>query len=83
MSATYTVRQAQAHLPRLLRGQDTVTICRRDDPIAYLVPKDRWEAIMETLDLLSDPKAMKTLRAATAGKLQYTPLDLDDENLGL
>lgn len=83
MSATYTVRQAQAHLPRLLRGRDTVTICRRDDPIAYLVPKDRWEAIMETLDLLSDPKAMNTLRAAKAGKLKYASLDLDDENLGL
>lgn len=46
----------------------------------YLVPKERWEAIAETLDLLSNPKAMKTLRTAKAGKLKYKKLDLDDEN---
>jgi len=83
MSATYTVSQAQAQLPRLLRRKQTITICRRDDPVGYLVPKERWEAITETLDLLSHPKAMKTLRAAKAGKLKYKALDLEDESLGL
>ena len=68
---------------RLLRSRATVTICRRDEPISYLVPKERWEAIAETLDLLSNRKAMKTLRAAKAGKLKYKPLDLADENFGL
>jgi PHD/YefM family antitoxin component YafN of YafNO toxin-antitoxin module len=81
MSDTYTVRQAQAQLPRLLRSKKTVTICRRDEPIFYLVPKPRWEAIAETLELLSNPKAMRTLRAAKAGKLKYKPLDLNDEDL--
>jgi PHD/YefM family antitoxin component YafN of YafNO toxin-antitoxin module len=47
------------------------------------VPRERWEAIAETLDLLSNPKAMKALRAAKAGKLKYQALDLDDEDLGL
>ena len=75
--------EAQANLPRLLRGAETVTICRRDEPVFYLVPKDRWEAISETLELLSNPKAMATLRAAKAGKLKYTALDLEDENFGL
>ena len=83
MSATYTVSQAQAQLPRLLRRKQTITICHRDHPVGYLVPKERWEAITETLDLLSSPKAMKTLRAAKAGKLKYKALDLEDENLGL
>jgi PHD/YefM family antitoxin component YafN of YafNO toxin-antitoxin module len=77
------VSEAQAQLPRLLRGKETITICRRDDPVFYLVPKERWEAIAETLDLLSDPQAMKVFRAAKAGKLKYRQLDLDDENLGL
>ncbi len=75
--------EAQSTLPKLLRGTETVTICRRDEPVFYLVPKERWEAISETLDLLSDPKAMETLRAAKAGKLKYKELDLEDENLGL
>lgn len=83
MSTTCTVSQAQAQLPRLLRSKQTITICRRDNPVGYLVPKERWEAIAETLDLLSHPKAMKTLRAAKAGKLKYKALDLADEHLGL
>jgi len=83
MSGTYTVSQAQAQLPRLLRSKRTITICRRDDPIGYLVPKERWEAIAETLDLLSNPVAMRTLRAARAGKLKYKGLNLDDASLGL
>lgn len=41
------------------------------------------EAMMETMDILSDPKAMKVLRAAKAGKLSYKKLDLDDHGLGL
>jgi hypothetical protein len=39
--------------------------------------------MIETMDLLSDAKAMKTLRAAKAGQLKYKELDLDDENFGL
>ena len=38
---------------------------------------------METMDLLANPKAMRVLRAAKAGKLKYQKLDLEDENLGL
>jgi antitoxin YefM len=83
MNRTYSVRQAQAQLPRLLRSRQTITICRRDEPISYLVPKERWEAIAETLDLLSNPKAMKVLRAARAGKLRYKRVYLEDEDLGL
>jgi PHD/YefM family antitoxin component YafN of YafNO toxin-antitoxin module len=83
MKSTLSVTQAQAQLPRLLRGKETITICRRDMPVFYLVPKERWEAIAETLDLLSDPKAMKALRSARAGKLKYKELDLESENLGL
>jgi len=70
-------------LPRLLRSKRTITICRREDPVGYLVPKERWEAIAETLDLLSNPVAMRTLRAARAGKLKYKGLNLEDESLGL
>ena len=83
MNSTFNVSQAQAQLPKLLRTKQTITICRRDNPIAYLVPRERWEAIAETLDLLSKPAAMKTLRAARAGKLKYKTLDLDHESFGL
>jgi hypothetical protein len=35
------------------------------------------------MDLLANPTAMQTLRAAKAGKLRYRRLNLSDENFGL
>jgi hypothetical protein len=45
-------------------------------------PIEDYEAMMETMDLLSNPKAMRVLRAAKAGKLAYKKLDLEDDNFG-
>jgi prevent-host-death family protein len=78
-----TVTQAQSQFPRLCRQSRRVLVTRRDKPVSVLLPIADYEALMETMDLLSDPKAMKLLRAAKAGKLAYKPLDLDDENFGL
>jgi PHD/YefM family antitoxin component YafN of YafNO toxin-antitoxin module len=43
--------------------------------VSVLLPIDDYEALIETMDLLANPKAMQTLRAATAGKLKYRKLD--------
>jgi antitoxin YefM len=75
MKTTYNVSEAQAKLPQLCRGKQTVTICRRNTPVSVLVPRERWEAIIETLELLANPKAMRTLRDAKAGKLTYKSLE--------
>lgn len=86
MKATETtipVKQAQANLPKLCKSQKGYLITDRDQATAVLLPIADYEAMIETMDLLSDPKAMKTLRAAKAGKLKYKELDLDDENFGL
>jgi len=58
-------------------------ITKRDKPVSVLLPIDDYEAIIETMDLLSTPRAMKALRAARAGKLAYRVLDLEDEDFGL
>jgi hypothetical protein len=42
-----------------------------------------YDALLETMELLSNSIAMKTLRAAKAGKLAYKELNLADENFGL
>jgi prevent-host-death family protein len=86
MKATYpvmTVTQAQSDFPKLCREGKRILITKRDKPVSVLLPIDDYEAMMETMDLLSNPGAMKTLRAAKAGKLTYRVLDLDDENFGL
>ena len=86
MKTTYpilTVTQAQSQFPKLCREGRPVLITKRDQPVSVLLPIEDYEALMETMDLLSNSKAMRQLRAAKAGKLSYKKLDLNAENLGL
>lgn len=80
---TYTVSEAQANLPRLCRAKQRFVISRRDKPVYVAMPLEDYDALLETMELLSNPTAMKTLRAAKAGKLAYKELNLADENFGL
>ena len=83
MSDTYTIAQAQANLPKLCRSKKRFVIARRDKPVYVALPIEDFDAVLETMELLANPKAMKVLRAAKAGKVKYKALDLDDENFGL
>jgi PHD/YefM family antitoxin component YafN of YafNO toxin-antitoxin module len=80
---TYTVSEAQANLPRLCRKARPFVISRRGTPVYVAVPFEYYDALLETLELLSNPTAMRALRAAKEGKLEYQELDLGDENFGL
>jgi prevent-host-death family protein len=80
---TLTISRAQAGLPKLCNSGKSFLITNRDKPTAVLLPLADYECLLETMDLLSNPRAMKTLRAAKAGKLSYKNLDLGDENCGL
>ena len=83
MNDTYTMRQAQANLPKLCQSKKRFVIARRDEPVYVALPLEEFDALLETMELLSKPEAMKVLRAAKAGKLAYKELNLKDENFGL
>jgi prevent-host-death family protein len=77
MNSTYSISEAQSQLPRLIREVErsgAVTINRRGDTVAYLVSRDRMEAIVETLQILSNPRAMTAIAAHRSGKLRFKPL---------
>ncbi|MGZ5005091.1 MAG: type II toxin-antitoxin system Phd/YefM family antitoxin [Chthoniobacterales bacterium] len=77
MDSTYSVTQAQTNLPRLIKeaaNEGSIAITRHEETVAYLISRGRMDAIMETLDLLGNPKAMKTLRDYEAGKTKFLPL---------
>jgi PHD/YefM family antitoxin component YafN of YafNO toxin-antitoxin module len=80
---TYTISEAQAKLPTLCRSGRRFVISRRDKPVYVAMPLEDYDALLETMELLNNPAAMKTLRAAKAGKLAYKDLDLADEDFGL
>ena len=80
---TMTITEAQSGLPQLCRAKKPILITTHDKPISVLLSIEDYDALIETMDLLARPKAMRTLRAAKAGKLMYRKLDLADENFGL
>jgi PHD/YefM family antitoxin component YafN of YafNO toxin-antitoxin module len=58
---------------------DLIVITRRDKTVAYLVSAQRMEAIVETLEIMADPEAMKALRGARKGEGKYYPVAALDE----
>lgn len=82
MSSTYSVTEAQANLPRLLKQaqEGPVAIQRHNETVAFVISRARMEAIAETLEILANPEAMEALTRDQAGKGAYHPLSaLDDE----
>jgi prevent-host-death family protein len=77
MDATYSVTQAQTNLPRLIKEvteEGSIAITRHAETVAYLISRGRMDAIMETLELLGNPGAMKALRNYEKGKTRFLPL---------
>ena len=82
MQNTYNVARAQANFTRLLKQaeQHPVAITRHDETVAYILSADRMEAIIETLEIMANPDAMKAIRDHRAGKTKFVPLSaLDDD----
>jgi prevent-host-death family protein len=79
---TTTLSDAQTHLGRLVRSDRTVAISQRGRTTAYLVPRKRMEAILETMELLANPKVVAAVRRDRSGKGKYLPLSALDENAG-
>jgi prevent-host-death family protein len=48
--------------------QDRITITRNGVPVAVLLSADDFEALIETIDILSDPQAMAAIEEARAEK---------------
>lgn len=68
MTETLSMMQARAKLTRLPeefeRSPDTgaVTVMRRGKPVLAVMPWELYDSIIETLEILSDEKLMKSLR---------------------
>lgn len=75
--------EAQSALPRLVREAESgslVAIARRDETVAYLLSRGHLEAIVETLELVANPKARRAIEEHRAGRTRFLPLSvLDDE----
>jgi prevent-host-death family protein len=85
MKTTVTATEAKTQFARLLRqveAGETIAISKRDETVAFLVPRARLEALVETMEVLGNPAAMKAIRRQEAGKLSFHPLSALDEDEG-
>lgn len=55
-------------------------ICKNGRTAGFLVSRDRMEAILETLEIMADPEAMKALADYTRGKVKMLPVSALDAN---
>ena len=81
MAITYSVTEAQAGLPSILREaeEQPVIITRRDKAVGYLLSPERFEAMLETMEIMSNPLAMQAIRDHKSGQTKFMPLDVLDE----
>jgi prevent-host-death family protein len=83
MDSTVTITELQAQAPRCVRRAEkhgSVTIARHGRTVAFLVSRERMEAIIETLEIMGNPKAMKALRSYEAGRGKFKDVSCLDEN---
>lgn len=70
MKNTYTIKEAQADIAGMVRVAERgslATITRHQKPVAYVLSPGRLSELLETMEILADPKAMKAIREAEAG----------------
>ena len=81
MATTYSITEAQAKFPAVVReaAEHPVIITRRDKVVGYLLSPERFEALLETMEILANPEAMKAIRDAEEGKTKYHPISTRDE----
>ena len=73
MNSSVTVSELQAQTPRILRETERrgiVAVTRHGRIAAFLISKDRVEALIETMEILSDSAAMKAIRKFDSGKMK-------------
>jgi hypothetical protein len=83
MKSTFTVTEAQANLPKIIRNGSIVGISRHHKVEGFYIPRERFEGLLETMEILANPQAMKWINASKKGKLKYSPLSKLDKELGL
>jgi prevent-host-death family protein len=78
MSSTYSITEGQANFPKMVKEVQSgyiATITKRDEPVAYLVSKERMSALVETMEILANPAAMKAIRDNEAGKMKFYQIE--------
>jgi PHD/YefM family antitoxin component YafN of YafNO toxin-antitoxin module len=72
------VTEAQAKLNKLV-DQDSFAISRHGKIVGIYLSKDRIEALVETMELLSNPEFVTALKDYKAGRMKFYDADKLDK----
>jgi len=78
MNSTYTIASGQREFTQMVKRAEAgelAVVTRHDKPVAYVISAERFEGMLETMELLANPEFMKVLEADRKGTLTYLPLD--------
>jgi len=74
------VTKAQKEFPALCRSKETVSVTRHGEVVAFVVPRHRMDALLDQMEILGNPDAMRAIRQAKRGKGKFVPLSALDED---
>src|SRR5438128_11588306 len=76
VKTTFDIAEAQARLPKLVRAKQTLSLRQDNETVAFLVPRARMEALLETMEILANPQAVRAIRRDQSGRGKYLPLSV-------
>jgi antitoxin YefM len=80
LKTSFNITEARAKLPKLIRSKRTVSVSSGNKTLGFIVPRERMEALLETMEILANPQAMRAIRRDQSGKGKYLPLSVLDED---
>ena len=81
MSSTVTIAELQDQAPQVVKRAEkngSVGVSRRGRTVAFVVSRERMEAILETLEIAADKTMMNSIRDFDTGKVKPKPFDPDE-----
>jgi len=80
MKDTLTITQGQAQFPALCRKQKTTAITRNGEVVSFIVPRQKMSDLLEQMEILANPEAMRAINKARAGQTKDYPLSILDKD---
>jgi prevent-host-death family protein len=74
MKSSYSIAAGQKNFPEVVVASekgDPVPIERHGETVAYVISKPQFDAVLETMELLSNPEFIEALQTYRAGKTKW------------
>jgi len=81
MDSTVTISELQDQAPKVVKRAEkngSVAVSRHGRTVAFVISRERMEAILESLEIMADQKMMKSIRDYESGKVKPRPFKPDE-----